>query len=167
MSDTGSRVAGPVTTLVQPSDHVPGRPIAGPALALAVLLVDEAVKLWARLARPDAVVGPLELTFTRNDGASLGALPGTAPLLGVVGLGLIAWVATWLWRDRPRGSLWLWAALGGGAANSLDRLVAGEVVDMFRLPPWPGVFNLADVALRLGIVVWLVGAAVRARRERG
>lgn len=46
----------------------------------------------------------------------------------------------------------LGAALGGASSNVLDRLRRGGVVDFIDLKFWP-VFNLADVAIVLGVLI--------------
>jgi len=43
-------------------------------------------------------------------------------------------------------------ALGGAAGNLLDRVRRGGVVDFIDLGCWP-LFNLADVAIVVGVVV--------------
>jgi signal peptidase II len=46
----------------------------------------------------------------------------------------------------------LGAALGGAGSNVIDRLRRGAVVDFIDLKVWP-VFNLADVAIVLGVLI--------------
>ena len=46
----------------------------------------------------------------------------------------------------------LGAALGGASSNLIDRLWRGGVVDLIDLKVWP-VFNLADVAIVLGVLI--------------
>jgi signal peptidase II len=46
----------------------------------------------------------------------------------------------------------LGAALGGASSNLIDRLWRGGVVDFIDLKVWP-VFNLADVAIVLGVLI--------------
>jgi signal peptidase II len=43
-------------------------------------------------------------------------------------------------------------ALGGAAGNLVDRIRRGAVVDFVAAGPWP-VFNLADAAMTVGLVV--------------
>ena len=130
-------------------------PWAGPAIALAVVAVDEVVKAWARAAQPHVTLtSGVALEFARNTGASLGRLPGSARMLGALGVVLLVWIVQWAWCRRPPGWQWLWVAIGGGVANTVDRLLFGHVVDYLVVWPIPGVFNLADVALRGGLAVF-------------
>ena len=56
--------------------------------------------------------------------------------------------------QAPIARIALGAALGGAAGNLFDVLVRKGVVDYVELGPWPP-FNLADVAIVLGVVVGL------------
>jgi signal peptidase II len=49
-------------------------------------------------------------------------------------------------------------ALGGATSNLLDRVGRGAVIDFIALGWWPA-FNLADVAIVIGVVV-AVGSVV-------
>ncbi len=130
---------------------------AGPSIALGVLVADELLKAWARAVQPHVTLLPrVQLEYAINTGASLGRLPGSARMLGALGVVLLAWIVQWAWCRRPPGWRWLWVAIGGGAANTIDRLLAGRVVDYMVVWPIPGVFNLADVALRGGLAVFAI-----------
>jgi len=53
--------------------------------------------------------------------------------------------------------------LGGGLGNDVDRVArrsTGGVVDFLTLPHWPA-FNLADVAVTVGVAGLIVLAALR------
>jgi signal peptidase II len=104
----------------------------------------------------------LRLTFARNPGAflSLGAgLPGEArfwSLTVALGLLLLLFLA-YLWRTKKLNSLQLTACAliaGGGISNWVDRALSGAVIDFLNLGIGSlrtGVFNLADVAIMIGI----------------
>lgn len=81
--------------------------------------------------------------------------------------GGLLWVAIalgWALRARQaRLTAIVGAALvaGGGLGNVIDRLVhAGRVTDFLNVgidPIRTGIFNVADMALMLGIALWIVG----------
>ncbi|TDB38993.1 MAG: signal peptidase II [Actinobacteria bacterium] len=131
--------------------------------ALAVLIVDQVSKaaVRANFSLGDStplLKGVLDLTYVRNVGAAFGLFPGRLPFfvfMAFVVLGGIAWV--W-WRLRPE-SRWVAVALGlvagGATGNLVDRIVAGWVTDFFDLGWWP-VFNVADMALDVGVAILLV-----------
>jgi signal peptidase II len=148
--------------------------LIGLLLAAVVFVADQWLKAY--------VSGPLGLTvegdhldllpffdFTRthNIGVSLGMLPATSPEMrwGLIALtGAIALVVTvWLLRERK---LWdilpLGLILGGALGNIRDRIAFGYVIDFADLHigefrPFL-IFNVADAAISIGVVLMLVRA---------
>ncbi|MBA3576887.1 MAG: signal peptidase II [Sphingomonas sp.] len=146
----------------------------GFSIALAIFIADQLTK-WA-------VTGPLgidalgdqlillpffDLTFTQNFGISLGLFnaetdTGRWVLVALTSAIAIA-VAVWIGREKAS---WDKAALGmilGGAlGNILDRIRFGYVVDFADLHfgefrPFL-IFNVADAAISIGVVILLVRA---------
>jgi signal peptidase II len=97
----------------------------------------------------------VELVNTRNHGVAFGFLPGHHVLVAaVVGVALLALLIYFV-RHSARPWIWLPTGmlLGGAAGNILDRLRHGSVTDFVKLPlGWP-VFNLADSAITLGVLI--------------
>jgi signal peptidase II len=141
---------------------------------VACVACDQATKTIARATIPasqpvsllhDTVV----LTYTENPGAflSIGArLPDRARLLLftalpalVIGAALVLFPRSAPWHGAQYGALAL--LVGGGLGNLLDRLGNhGAVRDFLRIGVGPfatGVFNLADVAIVAGVIIWIVG----------
>lgn len=140
----------------------------GLLIATAVFLLDQASKWWAEgaLATDKIPVWPgfFDLELVYNVGAAFGlfgALPAgwREGLLIVVAMG-----ASGLFVYMLRHTHHRWAAvaiglvLGGAVGNLLDRLRYGWVVDFIHLHwhdlSWP-VFNVADSAITIGVVVLL------------
>ena len=139
-------------------------PAGGWARALAtagvVLVSDQGSKLLvtSSLGRGESVnvFFGLDLTNTRNTGVAFGALEGRGAIVGlligvvlVVLLGYFAANATREWLWLPVGML-----LGGAAGNLFDRAREGAVIDFIDPVAWPA-FNLADVAIVLGVAALL------------
>jgi signal peptidase II len=83
-----------------------------------------------------------------NRGVSWGIAATFSPaLLTLFSLLILAFCSLLLFVYPRKFGLWLIAA--GGAANLLDRIFYGGVVDFISLPLLPA-FNLADVAICLG-----------------
>jgi len=113
--------------------------------------------------------GFLRLVFAENPGAFLslgGRLPPALRFgLLTIGVGVLLLVALlYLVRSQRIGRLHVVAlalAIGGGVSNWFDRLVNdGRVVDFLVLgigPVRTGVFNVADVAIMIGIGLMLWG----------
>ena len=145
----------------------------GFTIAAVVFALDQLTK-WI-------VAGPLELqsvrqivllpifnlSWTENNGISLGLLNaeteiGRWMLVAVTGAIAIG-VAVWLGREKQRGDqLALGMVLGGALGNILDRIRFGYVVDFADLHfgafrPFL-VFNVADAAISIGVVILLLRA---------
>ena len=78
----------------------------------------------------------------------------------LIGVGLLAAIV-WLLRgagNRPFvESVGVALLLGGGLGNLIDRLARGRVVDFLQLRAGPlhtGVFNLGDLAIVAGVLIW-------------
>jgi len=126
-------------------------------LGVAVVVVDQASKavLRAALERGERrdLVAFLDLVHVRNTGIAFGFLAdGGALLVAGTAVALIA-LMIFVAGHATRPLVWLPAGLllGGAAGNLLDRLRQGYVTDFLKLPGWPA-FNVADIAITLGVV---------------
>jgi signal peptidase II len=142
--------------------------------AAAIIFIADQLSKWV-------VIGPLQLqtvrqidllpifnlTWTENRGISLGLLTadgevGRWLLVGMTAIiaGGIAW---WITHEHQRGDqLALGMVLGGALGNILDRVRFGYVVDFADLHfgdfrPFL-VFNVADAAITIGVVILLLRA---------
>jgi signal peptidase II len=107
------------------------------------------------------------LTLVHNEGISLGLLQASSDamrwgLVAVTGA-VSVFVASWLWREANRlDALGLSLVLGGALGNLVDRVRYGYVVDYADLHfgafrPFL-VFNIADAAITIGVLVLLARA---------
>lgn len=147
--------AGSCTTS-KPQGH---RQVLSAGMLLAgglVILVDLLAKSWATGALADGrgrALGPLTLRIAHNPGISwglLGAHPALATATSVAGLSVLAFLVR-LTRPAVRASLVV--ATAGGLANLIDRVVHGSVTDWIHVAGYGPTFNLADVAVRGGLLV--------------
>lgn len=145
--------------------------VAG-AIALLVIAADQGSKFWARGSlQPDheiaVVPGWLWFRLTSNSGASLGLLRGHNLLFVAVSILVVVAVAVIVLRGTPGtvGAAALGAVAGGATSNLIDRLRLGSVVDFIEVHLWPTDFNLADAAIRLGVLAFIL-TLILARRWR-
>ena len=140
-----------------------------------VVLVDQGTKAIATslVDRGDRseVLPFLAFENVRNKGVAFG-LGGdiSAVLIGatiVVLVGVLAFLAL---RGKSGALAWLPAALliGGALGNLADRVREGAVTDWIDLPLWP-TFNLADVAIVVGVLLlfWEVERSEDGNRSEG
>lgn len=123
-----------------------------------VLIADQAAKalIEANLVPGEQVdvLGPLQFTLAHNRGVAFGLASGGGVLLVALTLTALVFVGILFARDPTRPGMWIAIGLlaGGALGNLVDRVRAGEVTDYIDLLSWPP-FNLADVAVTLGVVV--------------
>jgi signal peptidase II len=152
------------------------------AVAVIVLAGDQVSKSLVLAARPSANSGGglVSVRLVRNTGASFGLGAGHPIVVVLVAVAVIALVAVLLARTRSRAAaVCLAAVLGGALGNLADRLFRapgvgrGAVVDWIHVAFYPATFNLADLAIRVGVVgaviamldIGVRGASWRARRS--
>jgi signal peptidase II len=149
-------------------------PIAGFATAAALFVVDQTAKYGITdvlklnfLSDAYYVTSFFNLRFVANQGVSLGLLhadTATMRWLLVAMTGAIALgVLVWLLREKNRADqMALGLVLGGAAGNIVDRIRLGYVVDWadFHIGAWQPflVFNVADAAITIGVVILLARA---------
>jgi signal peptidase II len=128
-----------------------------------VVALDQASKAWAQASlRPDrettAIPGWLWFRLTSNSGASLGLLRGHNLLFVLVSALVILAVAAIVARGSPGtvAAVALGAVAGGASGNLIDRVRLGSVIDFIEVHLWPTDFNLADAAIRLGVLVFVL-----------
>lgn len=128
------------------------------ALCVLVAALDQIAKalIEAHLVPGEHVdvLGPLEFTLAHNSGVAFGLASGGGVALVALTLVALAFVGVLFARNPTRP--WMWVAVGllaGGAlGNLIDRVRADAVTDYIDVFAWPP-FNLADIAVTLGIVV--------------
>lgn len=144
--------------------------------AIVGLIADQVTKFWVTRSFELNETLPLwegvfHLTYVTNKGAAFSLFSergewlrwlSLAVSLALVILGLLG----------PRMNRWeqlgYGCILAGALGNGIDRFFFGEVVDFldFRLIRFP-VFNLADVAINIGIICLLIAAFVHSPAGNG
>jgi signal peptidase II len=127
------------------------------ALCVLVVILDQVAKalIEANLVPGEQVdvLGPLTLTLAHNRGVAFGMASGGGLALIALTIAALVFVGVLFARDPARSGMWVAVGLlvGGALGNLTDRVRAGEVTDYVDFLSWPP-FNLADVAITLGVV---------------
>jgi signal peptidase II len=130
-------------------------------LCAVVVAADQAVKGRIEdkisLGEEVDVIGPLSLTLSHNKGVAFGLAGGAGLGLVLVTVAALALIAFVFSRDPGKPGVWVAVGLlaGGALGNLIDRLAAGEVTDYIAVGSWPA-FNLADVAITVGVVLMVL-----------
>ena len=146
------------------------RLIAMIGLALVVVVLDQASKAWVRANVPlsgELALWPgvVHLSHVLNRGAAWNMLAGQRWLLVAITVAVIGGIVAASRHLVTRGVICVLAVgliMGGAVGNLFDRIAHGAVTDMIDvdtswnfLRTFP-VFNLADSALTLGVVLLLL-----------
>jgi signal peptidase II len=147
--------------------------VTGYSLAMVIFLIDQISKYWIITLLQLPQRGQIELmsilnfTWVENRGVSLGMLTASSDtqrwllvgLTGAISLGVVIWI----WREkRTQDVLALGLVLGGAIGNLIDRVRYGYVADFIDLhfgdfQPFL-VFNVADAAITIGVVILVLRA---------
>jgi signal peptidase II len=146
-----------------------------PALAACgvIVAVDQGTKALATslVTRGDRVEVLPFLAFenVRNKGVAFG-IGGdiSAVFIGATIIVLLGFLVYLALRGGTGWLVWLPAALliGGALGNLADRARDGAVTDFINLPLWP-TFNLADVAIVVGVLLLLLDVERSEKRRKG
>ena len=163
------------------SDVRPKGPTRAALIAYAATLVavtlDQASKYWvvAVLDLPDRFQYHLSqvfnLTMVWNDGVSYGLLKAQGSLgrwaLALFSFAVAAGLAVWVWRSlRALPAIGVGLIMGGAVGNALDRVRIGRVIDFLDFSGthvFPWVFNVADSAITVGVVLLMLDSLLGER----
>ncbi len=154
--------------------------------ALTIIVLDQLTKAWVltRLGTTDLSLIPngfpladvwppyFRLTYLLNDGVSFGLLGGGAGrwLLSIFSVGVAGLLAWWATRaDRRLLITAIGLVMGGALGNVIDRLRFGGVVDFLDFSGtgvFPWVFNIADSAITIGVILLILDAFLSERQGR-
>jgi signal peptidase II len=138
---------------------------ARPALvALGVIALDQIAKaqILNALGPVEGTSRPLlgswlSFTYVKNTGVAFGLFRGIPHFFTItsvlISLGAIYFYRFHLPNDRPWVQLSLGMIVGGAIGNIIDRLRYGFVVDFVHVSWFPGIFNLADSAITIGVLM--------------
>ena len=103
-----------------------------------------------------------------NSGAAFGSFQGgntVFTILAVIVIGAILYYFPKVNAEDQTLRIAMGLQLGGAGGNLIDRLQAGRVTDFISVGSFP-VFNVADSAISIGVVVLLLGVWWRERAAR-
>lgn len=147
-------------------------------IAANVIVLDQVTKyvivhLVMSPPRSIEVTSFFNIVMVWNKGASFGLFSTQSPwapvALGGIAVVISAALGVWMFRARSR---WLTTALafvvGGALGNAVDRAVYGAVADFLDFHAygyhWPS-FNVADIAISIGVVMLLLDGLLEKRRD--
>lgn len=147
--------------------------------AAAVIVLDQIAKAWMLYGLHIREVGQIRvlepvfnLTYVLNRGVSFGLLTGgetgrwLLTVFSILVAGLLAWWATR--ADRRLLITAIGLIMGGALGNVIDRIRFGGVVDFLDFSGlyFPWVFNVADSAISIGVVLLILDSFISERSAK-
>lgn len=150
------------------------RPL-GLTIAIVTLALDQLIKysvtyplaLQSRGEEGIEILPFFRLRWLENRGVSMGFFHADTDMMrwALVGMTMLiaGFVGVWMWREKARQDVAaLGLVLGGAIGNIVDRMRLGYVVDYADLHfgEWRPflIFNLADAAITIGVLILLARA---------
>lgn len=145
-------------------------------LAILILIVDQLTKAWILDGLSLREVGQvlvwpplLNFSYVENTGVSFGLFGGGGArwilaIFSLVVAGVLAWWA--LKAERRLLAVAIGLVIGGAIGNVIDRIRFGYVVDFVDVSGigfFPWVFNVADSAITIGVLL-LILDSIRSER---
>jgi signal peptidase II len=157
------------------------RPL-GLTVAIVTLALDQLIKYavaypLALKSRADAgidIVPFFRLRWLENRGVSMGFFHADTDVMrwALVGMTILiaTFVGVWMWREKARQDVVaLGLVLGGAIGNIVDRSRLGYVIDYADLHfgEWRPflIFNLADAAITIGVLILLARALLLREKD--
>lgn len=151
-----------------------------------IIAIDQLTKLWIvrdfELHESVSVIGEFfQITSHRNRGAAFGILQDQRWFFIIITIIIVIGIIWYMLKMVREGATLLPIALtfvlGGALGNFIDRVRTGEVVDFMHFTftfDWFGrqikyeyaIFNVADMAVVLGVILVLLDTLIAWRKER-
>ncbi len=145
-----------------------------------VILLDQASKFWIQLTPSlhtsvELIPNFLYLNYIKNTGAAWSILSNQNTLLIIIAIIETIILIYFLLKVRKDKKQILYTIalslmIGGAIGNLIDRFIFGFVRDYIDTYPFGynfPVFNIADSALTIGVILLLIQMFIEERKEKG
>ena len=140
-------------------------------LIVILLILDQGAKIYANLSLQENSIsiidGVLKLSYWKNTEAAIGLIKDNLFMILILHILILAFIIRFLVLQFERMSLGTKVGLGfilaGGFSNLIDRLLFGGVInyiDVTALIENFPIFNLADVYIVIGLLIFVIAFAV-------
>lgn len=109
------------------------------------------------------IPGFFKITYSTNTGAAFGIFSGSSNLIFFIAICVLVllfvlFFKVWS-RERRLFSISAGLMIGGAIGNQIDRLARGKVIDFLDFRWW-AIFNVADIAIVVGVLLFITVAII-------
>nr|WP_314438341.1 signal peptidase II [uncultured Brevundimonas sp.] len=158
---------------------IPRIALAAYGMAVVVVLLDQISKAWIisglqlqEIGRVPVIRPILNFSWVENTGVSFGLFSGGEARWGLSIFSIIVSIALGWWALKSQRRLLISAiglVMGGAIGNAIDRVRFGYVVDFIDFSGtgvFPWVFNVADSAITIGVVLLILDTLLAERAAK-
>lgn len=158
---------------------IPRIALAAYGMAIIVVLLDQISKAWIisglqlqEIGRVPVIRPILNFSWVENTGVSFGLFSGGEARWGLSIFSIIVSIALGWWALKSQRRLLISAiglVMGGAIGNAIDRVRFGYVVDFIDFSGtgvFPWVFNVADSAITIGVVLLILDTLLSERAAK-
>ena len=158
---------------------IPRIALAAYGMAIVVVLLDQITKAWIisglqlqEIGRVPVIRPILNFSWVENTGVSFGLFSGGEARWGLSIFSIIVSIALGWWALKSQRRLLIAAiglVMGGAIGNAIDRVRFGYVVDFIDFSGtgvFPWVFNVADSAITIGVVLLILDTLLSERAAK-
>lgn len=158
---------------------IPRIALAAYGMAVVVVLLDQITKAWIisglqlqEIGRVPVMPPILNFSWVENTGVSFGLFSGGEARWGLSVFSIIVSIALGWWALKSQRRLLISAiglVMGGAIGNAIDRVRFGYVVDFIDFSGtgvFPWVFNVADSAITIGVVLLILDTLLSERAAK-
>jgi len=148
------------------------------SIIVAIVIVDQLTKWWvlstfAMFESIPLIPGLLYFTRRFNTGAAWSLFEGQLLFFIIITIIAVALFSVMLWQSFRKNERWqsmgMALLIGGAIGNFIDRVRFGGVVDFIDVYIFSydfPVFNVADSALTIGVICYMIGVLIDEQRRR-
>lgn len=125
-------------------------------IAASIFILDQILKVIIRNSDPLHIFSWFTIGFAANSGAGFSIFRGQTLALSIVSIIAIGVIIYYYPKAKSRlDIIALSLVLGGALGNLVDRVAFGYVTDFVSISIFP-VFNLADSAITIGVIILIL-----------
>ncbi len=140
--------------------------------ASLVVIADQVTKFLVRsnmvLGQSIPTDGPIRITYITNTGGAFGILADQGFLIAIIAIIGVSAILLFYRYPMLKSNLvkvGFGLVLGGAVGNLIDRIYLKHVIDFIDLGAWP-IFNIADSAIVIGVILLLYFSIFRMRSQK-